>query len=96
MVTQVSLIDQKFKSKSRAIIFIALLDSLSAVATVMAQAFIFRPQSCNDFHRFNLPLVNSGFSESIAWIQAKFCCGILATYPPYLQIIFSFFFFFFH
>ena len=39
--------------------------------------------------------VNSGFSETIAWIQAKFCCGILATYAPYLQIISLFFKLFF-
>ncbi len=33
----------------------------------MVQASVFRPS------------VNSGFSETIASIQAKFCCGILAT-----------------
>ncbi len=45
----------------------------------MVQASVFRAS------------VNSGFSETIAWIQAKFCCGILAIYAPYLQIISLFF-----
>ena len=59
-------------------IFLALLDFVSR-ATVMAQVPAIRR-----------PSVNSDFSETTAWTEAKFCGK--GTYPPNLQtFIFSFF-----
>ena len=57
--------------------FLALLDFVSR-ATVVAQASVVRPS------------VNSGFSETVAWIQAKFCGKLPIRHISGLSFFFLF------
>ncbi len=53
---------------------LAQLDFVSG-ATVMAQASVVRPSPVR-------PSVNSGFSKTAAWIQAKFCGKLTIRHTP--------------